>query len=423
MAAIARRVLRTRAPLRPRIATVATVVDGQGERVDEGLALWFEAPNSYTGEDVLELHVHGAPAVVRDALIAVLAAGARMAEPGEFTRRAFLAGKMDLSAAEAVADLIAAEHRAAARAAAARLSGGLAREVETARHELALVLEELAAAIDFPDEVESPQPRALQERLARVDGLLAELAASWERGRLVREGASVAIVGPPNAGKSSLLNALLGEDRALVSERPGTTRDTLDEVLALDACCARVIDTAGLRHAADALESAGIARAERALESARIALVVLDGAAPLDADARGVLRRTRRRERVVLFNKADLGRLGYDEREAEEADALHGSAFDARTLRRVRAELTALITNGEEIDLSRPHLGTARQLDAVLQARRALAFALETLRAGDPADLIAGDLSAAYAALGELSGSDANEALLDAIFSRFCIGK
>jgi tRNA modification GTPase len=420
---VARCVFRSRRALRPRVATFGAIVDQRGERIDEGLALWFEGPHSYTGEDVLELHVHGSPAVARDTLIATLAGGARIAGPGEFTRRAFLAGKMDLSAAEAVADLIAAEHRSAAQSALARLSGGLAHEVDGARSQIAAVLEELAAAIDFPDEVEDPQRSRLAERLRAIEQQLAGLAATWERGRLVREGAGVAIVGPPNAGKSSLLNALLGADRVLVSELAGTTRDTVEELLALEGCCARLIDTAGLRRASDRLEVAGVARAEAALDTARIALVVVDGSRSLDADANAVLERTRARQRLVLFNKRDLGCRGYDERDPAERDALFGSVFDAATLERLRAALTALIAGGEQIDVARPHLGTARQFDAVLRAWRALELALETLDAGDPVDLIAGDLTVAFASLGELSGSAANEALLDAIFARFCIGK
>ena len=387
------------------------------------MALYFPAPHSYTGEDVLELHVHGTPALARETLVAALAAGARLAGPGEFTRRAFVHGKIDLASAEAVADLIAAEHSAAARAAAARLSGGLAREVDRLRASLDEMLEELAAAIDFPDEVETPPAARLVERIAGVRARIAELAGTWERGRIVRDGVAVAIVGPPNAGKSSLLNALLGDERALVSELPGTTRDTIEEALALDGMTFRLIDTAGIRAHADRLEAAGIERTERALEHARVALVVVDASAPLSREARDLLARTRERERVVLFNKSDLGRAGYDAREAPERRAVFGSARDETTLNEVRDALSSLVATGETIDLSRAHLGTARQADALLEADRALAYAQETLAVGDPADLISGDVLRAIGALGELTGREADERLLDAIFARFCIGK
>jgi tRNA modification GTPase len=409
--------------LRARVATLGTIVAGDGRTIDEGLALLFPAPRSYTGEDVLELHVHGSVAVARETLLALLEAGARMAAPGEFTRRAFLAGKLDLSAAEAVADLIDAERRGEARAAAARLSGGLASHVERLRAILGASLAELAATLDFPDEVPGPEPRELLERVGAVDVELADLAREWERGRLVREGVSVAIVGPPNAGKSSLLNALLGVDRVLVSAIPGTTRDTVDEMLALGGgAVARIVDTAGLRHTADPLEAAGIARTEEALAASTILLVVVDGAIPLDGDARAVLERTRGRERVVLFNKSDLGHAGYDGRDPAEGDALVGSARAPATIEVVRAALARAAGDGPS-DVARPSLGTARQADAVLEARRSLADALATLERGDPIDLVAGDLMAADAALGRLTGRDVSEAVLDAIFARFCVGK
>jgi tRNA modification GTPase len=409
--------------LRPRVATLGRVVARDGRTIDEGLALYFPAPHSYTGEDVLELHVHGSVAVARETLLALLEAGARMAEPGEFTRRAFLAGKLDLSAAEAVAELIDAERRGEARAAAARLSGGLASDVERLRGVLGASLAELAATLDFPDEVPGPAAAELVDRIGGVDSELAELASGWERGRLVREGVSVAIVGPPNAGKSSLLNALLGVDRVLVSAIPGTTRDTVEETLALGGgVVARVVDTAGLRPTADVLEAAGIARSEEALASATILLVVVDGSRPLDDDARAAVARTRGRERVVLFNKSDLGRVGYDAREAAESGALVGSAHAPATVEAVRAALARAAVEGPS-DVARPSLGTARQADAVLEARRSLADALATLERGDPIDLVVGDLMAADGALGRLTGRDVSEATLDAVFARFCVGK
>ena len=420
---VARRVIPTR-HLRPRLAERGTVVAADGSPIDDGLALFFRGPRSYTGEDVLEVHVHGSPAVARETLLATLAAGARLAEPGEFTRRAFASGKLDLSAAEAVADLIAAEHRSAARAAAARLSGGLAAEVDRLRAALATLTEELSASLDFPDEVEAPERSTLEGRLVAIDDELAHLVDSWERGRLVREGVAIAIVGPPNVGKSSLLNALLGSERALVSAIAGTTRDTIEESVALgEGLVGRLIDTAGLRAGtADEIEAAGIARSEAALAEATLALVVIDGSRPLEARGQALLERTRDRERVVYFNKRDLGSAGFDERSPAEATALVGSVHDRESVEAVRGAL-AVLAGCDRVDLARPHLGTARQADAVLEARHALAFAQETLVAGGALDLIAPDLMIATAALGHLTGRDASEAVLDAIFARFCIGK
>jgi tRNA modification GTPase len=422
--AIAARVFRSREPLRNRVATYGEILDVDGLVLDRGLAIAMDAPRTVTGEDVLELHVHGSPLIARETLRACLQAGARAAGPGEFTRRAFLNGKLDLSAAEAVADTIDAESRAAARAAQGNLAGGLRAAVEAIRLPLAAIVEQLAGAIDYPDEVPEPARDDVVAALAAARAALDGLVADWERGRLVREGLSLAIVGPPNAGKSSLLNALLGEERAIVSELPGTTRDVIEERFAVDGILVRVLDTAGLRAVpGDRLERIGIERAEQALAGAALALVVIDGALPLDADARAILTATRARPRVVLFNKADLGAAGYTAREPDEAEALHGSVHDAQTVADVRAAIAAVGWDGELLDVARPHLASARQADAVARAGSALAEAERTAAAGEPLDVLVPDLIAALAGLGELTGSAATELLLDAIFARFCIGK
>ena len=428
--AIVARVFRSRETLRDRVATYGEILDVDGSVIDRGLALAMDAPRTATGEDVVELHVHGSPVVARETLRSLLHAGARTAGPGEFTRRAYLNGKLDLSAAEAVADMIDAESRAQARAAQANLAGGLRALVDQACARIAAILEQLAGAIDYPDEVPEPARDAVRAAVDDVAARLDALVHDWERGRFVREGVSLAIVGPPNAGKSSLLNALLGEERAIVSALPGTTRDVIEETFAIDRVPVRVLDTAGLRAAGDAVEQIGIERAQRALDAASVALVVVDGSQPLDADALAVLQRTRDRARVVLFNKRDLGIAGFAAREAAEAGAISGwldvadrSAEPNPTLDRVRAAIAEVGWGGETVDLARPHLASARQADAVARARDALAFAERTLVAGDALDLVAPDLVAAVAALRELTGAAATEAILDGVFARFCIGK
>lgn len=421
--AIAGRVFRSRRPLRHRVATYGEIVDIAGEVIDRGLGLAMHAPHSATGEDVVELHVHGSPVVVRETLRALVHAGARVAEPGEFTRRAFLNGKLDLSAAEAVADVIEAESNAAARAAQANLAGGLRNAIAAIRAPLETILEQLAGAIDYPDEVPEPGRDELQAAVAGAAAELARLGRDWERGRLVREGMSLAIVGPPNAGKSSLLNALLGEERAIVAPFAGTTRDVIEERLLIDGVPVRVLDTAGLRASDDPLERLGVMHAERALAGAGMVLVVVDGALPLDDGARAVLERTRDRARVVLFNKRDLGTVGFDGRDADESDAISGSAFDPATLVAIRAAIARAGWNDERVDVGHAHLASARQADAAARAARALAEARTTLADGDPIDLVAPSLLAASGALAEITGAAATEAMLDRIFARFCIGK
>lgn len=410
-------------PLVDRFATYGTIHDAGGQAIDRGLAIAMDAPRTVTGEDVVELHVHGSPIAARETLQALIGAGARLAEPGEFTRRGYVNGKLDLSAAEAVADLVAAESRAAAQAATANLTGGLRRLIAAVRADLAALLEELAGSIDFPDEVPAPHASAVLERLLAVEAPLRELARDAERGRIVREGVALAIVGPPNAGKSSLLNALVGEERAIVSPIAGTTRDTIEESFAVDGVLVRAIDTAGLRTSNDAVERIGIERARAALERATIVLVVVDGAHALDRDAADVLIQTRTRVRIVFFNKRDMGTAGYLRRAPQEADALSGSAFDADSLTALRTAIARIGWGGDRFDVSRPHLAGARQFQAMARAREALESARQTLAAGAPYDLVTGDLLAASAALAQITGGAASEALLDGIFARFCIGK
>jgi len=417
---LAARLVRAKTALAPRYAARASIVDERGERIDEGLAIAFAAPQSYTGEEMLELHLHGSPVVAREVMRVLLACGARLAQPGEFTRRAFFNGKMDLHEASAVADVIDAETRAAAHAALANLGGGLAATVRELRERLAGMLEELAGAIDFPDEVPEPKPDAIERVVAGVLERLESLRHDGEVGRLVREGLPVAIVGPPNAGKSSLLNALVGEERAIVSELPGTTRDTIEDRIVVDGVTVRLLDTAGIRAHADRLEALGIERSERALEAARIALIVVDGSQPLGADAGALLERTAGRPRVLFFNKADLGTEGAG---GAPEDAIVGSVRDPATLDRLRRAIALAGWRGERPDASRPHLRALHEFDAVNAAIEALAHALGTLRSGEPLDFVASDAQRAFSSLGHVSERVAAEEVVDAIFARFCIGK
>ncbi len=418
---LVRRLVRTKSHLRRRVATYATIVDENGDLLDHGLAIFFQAPHSYTGEDMLELQIHGSPVVAREVVRALLACGAALAEPGEFTRRAFLNGKMGLHAAAAVADIIDAQTRSAARAALANFDSGLALEVRAVRSDLAAILEELEGTIDFPDEVPEPDRDGLKERLAPIRMRLERLRRDGELGKIVREGLGIAIVGPPNAGKSSLLNALLGTQRAIVSEIPGTTRDTIEESIVVDGVPVQLIDTAGIRAHADRLEAQGIARAERALEGAAIALVVVDGSQPPDAGARRLLDRTQGRPRILFLNKADLGTDPAFA--AQWPDAIAGSVRDAGTLEKLRRAIAGAGWNGERFDATRPHLASLYEFEAADAALRALARAGEALDAREAIDFVATELAHAFYQLGHVSEQAAAEEIVTGTFSRFCIGK
>ncbi len=420
-ARLAERLFKGKRALEPQRLLHGDILDERGELIDRGVAVFAKAPHSYTGEDTVEFHVHGSPVVAAETLRAMIASGARLAGPGEFTLRALLYGKMDWHAASSVADLIGSEHRSAARAAAANIGGALASEVRRIRARLASGLEQLAASIDYPDEVAEPDRATLATELAQIGAALEQLLCEAEIGRLVRDGLDVAIVGPPNAGKSSLLNALLGEERAIVAETAGTTRDTIEESIAIDGVRVRLTDTAGLREGTQAVESAGIARTKRALEAARLLIVVIDGSIALGPEAMAVLAETQDRPRIILFNKADLGAPALSQ--TTLPDILSGSVRDRETIDALRRSIARCGWNAVAPDLQRPRLASLRETDAVARALQSLAHARGTLESGMPSDLAAADLQEAFAALGHLTGESVTEEMLTAIFSRFCIGK
>ena len=405
---------------------------GTGERIDEGLAVLFAAPRSYTGEDVVELHVHGGPGSVQNALAVVLSCGARLAEPGEFTRRAFENGRIDLVQAEAVADLIAAESTRAARAAAHRLDGAAGRALRELRSELLDRLVEIEAHVDYPDEVPEPDRVQLEHCVTSQRERLAKLLAGSGSARALRDGIDCVIAGPPNAGKSSLLNALLDAERAIVSEIPGTTRDIVEDRVAVEGVVLRLRDTAGLRATADVIEAEGVARATRAIEGAELVILVLDGSKPLGADERRALALCADKPRVVLCNKSDLGTAGIAQLRAELPEAavddarrahVAGSVRDRSTIEEIRAAVARIGWGGGAVDANLAAIASVRQIEALTRANVALEHAQATLAAGHPIDLVTVDARQAIAAYGEVTGEDVTAEILDGIFSRFCVGK
>jgi tRNA modification GTPase len=410
----------------PRHAYLATFVDAGGRALDEGLFLYFRAPHSFTGEDVVELQAHGGPRLLRLLLGRVLEdERVRPAGPGEFTRRAFLNGRLDLTRAEAVADLVAADSEAAVRAAAAGLSGVLAERVRALEAPLRALHADLEGVLNFPDEAEGADAEAgtrVAAVLAQAQALLAEAG----RGRLVRRGARVALYGPVNAGKSTLFNRLVGEARALVDEEPGTTRDVLEARVEWEGLALTLLDTAGLRESPGRVEALGIARTREALAAADLAVLVLppEGSS---AEAEAWTREAGLTPVLRVDGKCDVDAVGEH----------GGSGTLTPTLSRRERGLRVSGLTGEGVEalrtavLSRLWGGGTPSAVALVSERHADALrrACEALMRAEQAhrlstlEVVSGELGLALEALGELSGTHVSEALLDAIFQRFCIGK
>ena len=404
----------------------STIVDRESRPIDRGLCVLMRAPKSYTGEDVVEIHCHGGALLARTVLASTLARGARAAQAGEFTLRAFLNGKLDLAQAESVADAVAARTPAALRVASAHLHGALSRRVETFRDELVGVAARLEVHIDFTEEdVGELEVEGLAEEVARVRAEIRELAATFERGRRLREGARVAIVGKPNVGKSSLLNRLLGSDRSIVTAIPGTTRDTIEEEIDLGGAPVVFIDTAGVRDSDDEVERLGIERTRRVIGECDHAVVVLDGSAALTREDRDALDATRQQSRIILINKIDLPAT-CDERELREAAGgslcVKGSMLTGAGIGELCDVLSARLGQDPATNASLS-ITRVRQFEALSSSAESLDHALQSLRDHQPPDIVAVDVMAALDHLREIVGATSPEAVLDRIFSEFCIGK
>ena len=408
----------------PRKLVFGRALDRSGGVIDEALAVLFPGPNSYTGEDCAEIHCHGSPVVLDEVLAAAFARGARQARGGEFTQRAFLSGRMDLIQAESVADLIDAESAGAARNAVGQLQGRMSRSVGGIYDALMDVVSRFYAIVDYPDEeIEPLQQAQIEQTLAESAERLDALLATFSRGRLLKSGVPAVILGKPNAGKSSLLNALLGYDRAIVTDIAGTTRDTVEEKVLVGSVLLRLCDTAGIRDAADTVERLGVERAQQAAQRAELALLVLDGSAPLtreDEEAIAAARQARRM--LVLVNKADLPQvldtaaLRVRFGEVIPLSAHSGAGVDA--LCRAVEELFAggETPRGELLTNARQAESAQRALDAVRRAEQAL-------RSGLSPDAVLTDAEEALEALSEFSGKRVRDDLVATIFSRFCVGK
>ncbi len=391
----------------PRQMTFVSIVSC-GELLDEAMAVYFPGPKSYTGEDMLELHCHGGIQTVRRVSDALLSLQLRPAEGGEFTRRAFLNGKMDLTQAEAVMDIINAQADSSLRSALHQLNGGVRRKIESIENRVLDLRSAVEAAIDYPDEAEEDTYRELLRTLPALIDTIDHLIQSGKAGRALREGIRVVIAGRPNVGKSSLFNALLNEDRAIVTGIAGTTRDVLDERVAIKGVSVRLIDTAGLRTASDEAESIGIDRAIQAQKSADLILVVLDGSEPLTDADRNILAKTDPNKRIVLSNKCDLGKH-------EGADL----SISCKTGEGIETLKERIVSMAEPALADTTCITNLRHIRALEQAQISLK---EAVRQTEP-DCIATELREASHHLGTITGTDVDESMLDRIFENFCVGK
>jgi tRNA modification GTPase len=430
---IAEPLLKLRHPLAPAQARFAEILDNTGETLDEAVVTYFQSPHSYTSEDIIEIAAHGSPVLLDHLLRQCIAAGARLAEPGEFTQRAFLSGRLDLTQAEAVHDLIEATTLHQARIAARQLGGALSRQITPIKEKLIALIAALEAGIDFAeDDIDLLPPNEITAQISVIHASLSALEGTFPYGRIVRDGFTLAIIGRPNAGKSSLFNRLLQRERTIVTAAPGTTRDTVTERISLEGIPVELIDTAGLRHdldkQLDEAESIGIAKSREAMAEADVVLLVLDATAPLHTEDEAIIAAATTRLFLIVINKQDL---------ASTAELAHQITAFAQNVTHATVETSALTGTGISelrntllslITANVPTSETAlltnlRQQQAVAIALSALTQAERAVAATIPHEMLLLDLYAALHALDALTGSTTPDDILHLIFSTFCIGK
>ncbi len=428
--AIARRVFR---PDRPFEAIVShhlyhgDLIDLEtGSAIDEVLAVLMRGPHSYTGQDIMEIHCHGGPAIVQMILVQTLRAGARPARAGEFTERAYLNGRLDLIQAEAVMDMIQARSERGLKQALSNLKGRLSREVQALRTLTLDLLALLEAAIDFPEEDTALTRNELTDRIDRIAEHIDALIATYREGKLCKDGMEVVIAGKTNVGKSSLLNRLLGEERAIVTPMAGTTRDFIAEAITVLGIVVRLTDTAGVREASDVIERKGIEKVWERIDRADAILLVLDGSAPVGDEDRDIMEKIAGHRIIVALNKSDLP-AGVQEETIREflpdADVIRISAKTGDGIDRLKACLHQAAATLTTDDPDHPVISNLRHREALERARALLTAAHAHIREGVPPELAAVDLRDAFEALGELIGETTAEDVLERIFSTFCIGK
>ena len=417
---IAGKLVRPLDALAPRVAALAQLIDDAGDPVDEVVATWFQAPRSFTAEDVVEVSCHGSPIVLRYCVERAIRLGARAALPGEFTLRAYVNGRIDLPQAEAIRDLIESTTLYQAKVAAQQLGGSLSRRVQPVKAQLVELISLLEAGIDFAEDDISVAPaEEILRRLEPITQAVARLESSYTFGRLVQEGFTLALVGEPNVGKSSLFNALLEQDRAIVTEIPGTTRDMVSETASLGGLPMRLLDTAGIRESADRVESLGIERSYQAIADADLVLLVLDASRPMEETERTLWRRVAASGRhLVVYNKADLEGPGKREPEGLRVSARTGEGLD-----RLRAAVLEQVCPQGFLEAQDGFLTSLRQRDLLRECLGELDRGRQAVAQAIPHEMLLLDLYAALRALDGITGATTADDILNRIFSTFCIGK
>ena len=408
--------------------TYGRIIDKENNQlIDEVLAVYMKGPKTYTAEDVVEINCHGSMVSLRKTLALVLRKGARLAEPGEFTKRAFLNGRLDLSQAEAVIDMIRAKTDRSFDVAVSQLEGGLSLKVEEIRQKLLDLLVDITVNIDYPDEdIEEMTYEKLEENIVEAHGMIEKLLATASTGKMIREGIKIAIVGKPNVGKSSLMNGLLKETRAIVTDIPGTTRDTIEEVLSIRNIPVYLVDTAGIRETSDKVEKMGIEKSKEAFNQADFILFLLDGSQPLEEEDLQIMEFLEDRKSLVLINKRDLGAvLSAEEISAKlpASQVIEASLLQGQGITEIEDAVEELVYGGEITQKESMMVNNVRHIELLQQGRRSLEDALQMTQMREALDFIEVDVKSAYEQLGEIIGETVSDDIINEVFARFCLGK